>query len=845
MSTALVKPEVSASAHPVSIPAHDETIYSYDFEDYEVSYVDAPLPPVVQDFEGGVVPDYWYDVNGTLEVVATGSHSGTYCLRIPGPGNRVYAYLDAFDGVFAVEFWVKADAGVTLTIDPIIYDATFIRRVTATGTWQKISATGYSTDFSELSITASSGDVYLDDVSYTQVRTVGPVVNDGLDGWSPSGTGTFDVYDSYASSGRYISAITKATSSTSVTVTKSFSGLTAGRSYTFAAHASPFFGAPTAWLSTLTASPSVAVPWSGIDLTHTFTATATTVDVHLNQNLNGGAFWSNLTLTEHVPDDPNGTLPFPVSSGRITLDESWSPYAQASVDVPLSDLELLEQIDPRQAQRVVLTASETIGGSTRTFDLGLRSRTVDHKAGKVTLELASDEALLIDKRLLATTPDSTPRQHEASLRAVCQWALDKIGATLQPGTTDADVTAQWDAENLLLNPSAKTDGANWVSGSSSTAIAWNGGAGSDGGTGFIRATQTAATGAVFLTTSPSNQTANPGDMHTASVYVRHSAAGASARVVVRYLDANNVLIKDFAGALVSVTNTGWTRISATGTAPANTARVTAWVYFSGSASGRWLDLDQAMLSEGPALLPYFDGATTSTPNYTYSWSGAVNASASLRVATPERRPELFNWQPGQSLDDFLRPLTEASGLRLFCDEQRDWRLIDPTEYEVPGYVVAQTGHNATEGTDTISRNTDEWATGIVVVYRWRDGSGNTREQYDVAGTSEKVLTIERESVYPGPGAAAYILNSRTGRGRVQDVTVLAQLSATPAQDVTINLPGTLSQTGKVRTVTFGLRTGLMELRTRGLTDTLPGSWAAWDPDETWSEVAPTLKWKDA
>ena len=64
-------------------------------------------------------------------------------------------------------------------------------------------------------------------------------------------------------------------------------------------------------------------------------------------------------------------------------------------------------------------------------------------------------------------------------------------------------------------------------------------------------------------------------------------------------------------------------------------------------------------------------------------------------------------------------------------------------------------------------------------------------------------------------------------------------------DATISLPGTYTQTGKVRRVTFDLSSGLMDVETRGLTDALPGSWAEWDPSETWTEVTPTLKWKDA
>jgi hypothetical protein len=101
-----------------------------------------------------------------------------------------------------------------------------------------------------------------------------------------------------------------------------------------------------------------------------------------------------------------------------------------------------------------------VPGAPRVFDLGLRSRTVDHQSKTVTVDLASDEALLMDYATL--TEDGGARAHQASLRAVCNYVLGKIGASLAPGGPDADVTAYWSLANLFPDPSAESPVLAWA-----------------------------------------------------------------------------------------------------------------------------------------------------------------------------------------------------------------------------------------------------------------------------------------------------------------------------------------------------------------------------------------------
>jgi hypothetical protein len=116
--------------------------------------------------------------------------------------------------------------------------------------------------------------------------------------------------------------------------------------------------------------------------------------------------------------------------GTVTLDEAWAPYGQVSVTCPMPSLAALAAINPRSGVR----ASLTVEG--RTFDLGVRARTIDHAAGTLALQLATDEALLQDYALVATTayaPGYT------TVRAAAAYALGKIGATLTAGTADANI----------------------------------------------------------------------------------------------------------------------------------------------------------------------------------------------------------------------------------------------------------------------------------------------------------------------------------------------------------------------------------------------------------------------
>lgn len=232
-----------------------------------------------------------------------------------------------------------------------------------------------------------------------------------------------------------------------------------------------------------------------------------------------------MTISAHDVEAWIGTIKLGVIDARITLDETWNPYAQASITIPLNK-DLIDVLDPRSGARIKLyttqsygksdklssltttysgqqisditavwggqtigdlsawyfmpynasgsntlaTLSSLYGGDTiaditdawdglyfwevselysrsypsgiynnyqRGFDLAIRSRTVNIDSATITLELASDEALLQDYALVQAinyNPATT------DLRLIVKGVLARINAGLIDGTTTHTVS---------------------------------------------------------------------------------------------------------------------------------------------------------------------------------------------------------------------------------------------------------------------------------------------------------------------------------------------------------------------------------------------------------------------
>lgn len=183
---------------------------------------------------------------------------------------------------------------------------------------------------------------------------------------------------------------------------------------------------------------------------------------------------SQHTVTAEVVLPDRSTVPLDVESVDLVMDETVNPYVRATLVCSIPSQR--ELVDPRTDARVrlrvvqahgtgvtpsslpgdVAALTATYGGSVanvtgalarpfgsqvirstrRRLDLSLRGRTVDHLAGTMTLDCASDEALLMDYALLSATPVTAGT---TDVRAAVQYALDRIGAALMPGTATGAV----------------------------------------------------------------------------------------------------------------------------------------------------------------------------------------------------------------------------------------------------------------------------------------------------------------------------------------------------------------------------------------------------------------------
>jgi hypothetical protein len=542
-----------------------------------------------------------------------------------------------------------------------------------------------------------------------------------------------------------------------------------------------------------------------------------------------------------------------LKDGSATMDESWAPHVQARITIAQPAQSVQELIDARQERRVTLAASATYvspvrPAQSRTFDLGLRSRTIDHAAGEMTLELASDEALLQDDVLIADAPNTSALAYQSSLRSIINnVVLSRIGTALQPGTTDAPFRVLSDSTNMFTNPSGEPGGTVWTQNycSVATDTAWkvvgtasqrlsaptqadawvSHGVGQDAG--GMRAGMTAGktytvSGTIRLSAPLTGSVEPNGRARTITVFTK---VGAAAYVTTSSVQAANVA--------------GVTRLSLTFTVPVGATEAFIRFYHGHTAGTVWWDAIR--LSEHDAgdiyASDYFDGDTLDTTEYGYNWAGTPNDSTSTRSALIDRSPELLNWQPGESSWDFIQPLFQAAGFRLYCDERRRWYLVDAS-FIAAGQVQLSVPNNIKGASDTISRDNDDWFDAALVIYKWNDSTDTQVTAYDAYAEpgATRTRVFEYNRPFPGPGAAQYVVRRAAGKGRILDLSAVSQYTVEPSQPVTATLPGTPIQTGLVARVTFNFADDTMQLTTRGLTDTPATAYVFGSPDISYTDV---------
>lgn len=109
--------------------------------------------------------------------------------------------------------------------------------------------------------------------------------------------------------------------------------------------------------------------------------------------------------------------------------------------------------------------------------------------------------------------------------------------------------------------------------------------------------------------------------------------------VIRWLNSSGAVISSSVGTATTLTANTWTELRASGTAPAGAVAALVGFYCNttvGSGlvmvAGDALDLDAVLFKAGLDFTTYFDGASTGSGDFTYSWIGTANASYALKAA---------------------------------------------------------------------------------------------------------------------------------------------------------------------------------------------------------------------
>lgn len=632
----------------------------------------------------------------------------------------------------------------------------------------------------------------------------------GLGGWVGLGSGAL----AYGWASRSPGGFQSAGSAITQSATKSVSGLTIGRTYTLLAHAGASVGTGTTakvGVSGVGSGTATAITYRTlVQVSYQFVATATTHTLQLTTTSTGAflSVWDAVRLIEHESQIGSDIALQLRPGSRVAVDERRAPFAQASLRIALpsdSDLELLDTRSSTSRVRVEIEAVQQMidpagADETRTFDLLLHERDGDYSTSgaEITLVCHSDEAITIDAGNATSTVDATPSLDSPSLRAIISIMLQKRGMFLQAGAADADYTITTEVINLLTNPSAETNATNWFASTGCSAVARSTTVGGKEGTAAIRATASAST--MQFRPNAATVTLDFDEQFSFTIWLRGQVAR-SAHLELVFRNAGATVLSTDVGDTIVTSTSAWTEYTVSGTAPSGAVEVLAYVVVTGNSVGQFTYSDLGTLTKTAFPVPAFDGDTATDTYYSYAWNDVAHASTSSRIRLDDRDPLLLFQDPGETDWDFLQPLVQAAGLRLFCDEQRRWYLVDPSTYVVAGTLALE---DASRGRDRISRDRGDWADAVVVEYNWIGNDGTPQKRYDAAGTGTMLQTVKWNRPYPGPGAAAAILARYQGRGRVQEIIAPPQLAATPAMALTTDLPSTPAQEGFASRVTFRL-----------------------------------------
>lgn len=575
-----------------------------------------------------------------------------------------------------------------------------------------------------------------------------------------------------------------------------------------------------------------------------------------------------MTISRHYSTVYIENKPFSIKSGNIIRDEAFAPYLRGSIVIATPDAATLAILEPRTStppQLVIVAASShdaSPWGEPATAPLNgveipptqlrakvyLRSRTIDHEAGEVTITFGGAEQLLQDYRLHQSLPYSMESSSVITALSkvydrvpVGKWTQEDIGQ-VAPGSTTLRRT------NLCINPSFELTLTGWTANNADLARVQS----IQGGVRGVYCARVTPNGTNTDTSLQLSATPAPGKTYTVSAWFTLTAAlvgtlHARALKIVAFVRPDPASPYVEISSAQKANEVSRERLSVTFTVPPNVNDVIIRFYHGGAGGTnvKPLLVDGVLVEETSFLRSYFDGHSwEKSGGATYAWTGAEHASTSTAIEVASVGDIATVWQPGQTAWDFLEPLLAASRMRYYADEEGVWRKAD-ADYRRPGSVRISAGWNATAANDEISRKADsDWCDAVMVKYTWTDPNGVTQIAYDRASMPgfRKVKLVEVASAYPGPGAAAYILNRAQGRGRVLTLGAVSDYSVKPGQEIVATLPLSPISTGYISAVDFNLGTDEMTITSRQLTDTPPNAWLLAPTGRSWESEPAGITW---
>ncbi|WIA98026.1 hypothetical protein [Curtobacterium sp. MCBA15_004] len=527
---------------------------------------------------------------------------------------------------------------------------------------------------------------------------------------------------------------------------------------------------------------------------------------------------------------------------RVVMDEGNSPWLTATAIIQRPADATMALLDPDRAGTVVL---RLVAPATLTLTLRVQGRTYDPEQDLVGLTLVSDEFPLLTYAPSAPV-DLRGGTYQGSVRAlasaVVTTALGRpVTVALGPGATNRAFPTYAAAENAFPDPSV-TSANNWTADSSPTGQ-WAKSQTTDGGFNSVQVLR-AGSGTVnwVQVANATPISASAGQQYTGTVLPIARGNGAVTGILhMQFLDSNGIPVAAPSQPL-GVLPTTWSsavRRGITATAPLGTASVRLWLNGSGTgtlwgvAGAQWMLVEgDGRETDGASWTTFFTGDTPAGTNgYTYSWAGAVNASTSKRTPIVERDPSTLLWSTTDTADAFLRPVLEATGLRLFQDETGTFLLAD-NSYRVPGQVVMQRGstlYQASESSSILDRDVDGYplnADAVILTYRWTDAAGVARTAVDTASTTasySRPYVLDKSAPYPGPGQAQFLLARLRARRRQIATEGRPDWTARPGMSALVSLPNRPAASGYVQALEWDLGRATMTVTTKNLVTTPPGS----------------------